>query len=106
MSLLSIRWPNSIWHIATLFRCFSQTFLLRTNNSPEPVRLPGHFVPEPSAHDDYVWVPEFDLHDREVEGYTYYLHPSDGAKCYRLVQRGKHVSHEYLMATPKRRMAA
>lgn len=73
---------------------------------PEPVRLPAHYVPEPSASVQYVWVPEFDLSDRQEQGYTYYLHPATGATCYRRVQRGNHVSHEFLMAVPRTRIAA
>lgn len=74
--------------------------------SAEPVRISGDFKPEPRAGYSYVWVPEYDLGEREAEGFTYYLRPSDGARCYRRVQRGKHVSNEFLMAPPKRQLAA
>ncbi|MCG3202544.1 MAG: hypothetical protein NFCOHLIN_02427 [Gammaproteobacteria bacterium] len=104
------RLSQSLYRIVTALTMAVRRALLRggvhASRTPEPVRLPAHFVPDPSARDRYVWVPEYDLGDRQEEGYAYYLHPASGATCYRRVQRGNHVSHEFLMVLPARRIAA
>jgi hypothetical protein len=110
MSLPTNRWPNSVWRIinapfASLGQRFLSMFSVRRRVA-EPVRISGEFKPEAHAGYSYVWVPEYDLPEREAEGFTYYLRPADGAKCYRRVQRGKHVSNEFLMVAPKRQLAA
>lgn len=68
----------------------------RSWRPPEPVRVPADFQPEPECK-HWTWVPEFDLQEREAEGYGYYPEPRSGAKCYRVVQIGRRVVNEFLM---------
>lgn len=105
-----VRLSQALCRFVTAMTVMFRRALLRggahASRTPEPVLLPAHFVPDPSARDQYVWVPEYDLSERQEEGYRYYLHPGSGATCYRRVQRANHVSNEFLMVLPRTRIAA
>lgn len=107
MRAFPVRLSQSLWQFVTaLTTAVRRALLPGAARGPEPVRLPAHFVPDPRGYDQYVWVPEYALSERQDEGYTYYLHPGSGAMCYRRVQRANHVSNEFLMVLPRTRIAA
>ncbi len=110
MRAFPARLAQSLWQLVSALTLAARRALLPGYalglRAPEPVRLPAHFVPDPHACEQYVWVPEYALGERQDEGYTYYLQPGTGATCYRRVQRANHVSNEFLMVLPRRRIAA
>lgn len=107
MRAFPVRLSQSLWQfVAALTTAVRHALLPGSARGPEPVRLPAHFVPDPGAWVQYVWVPEYAVGERQEEGYTYYLHPGTGATCYRRVQRANHVSNEYLMVLPRTQIAA
>lgn len=107
MRAFPARLSQLLWQVVTaLTTAVRRALLPASPHGPEPVRLPAHFVPDPSSCDEYIWVPEYALGERQDEGYTYYLHPGTGAMCYRRVQRANHVSNEFLMVRPRTRIAA
>jgi len=67
---------------------------------PEPIQVDGKFVPslfEPSA---CAWVRQERLYEFEEKAYTYYPHPKNGARCFRVTSDGSRPLTEFLMVTP------
>lgn len=67
----------------------------------EPVLVERNFEPEKKEGKSFSWVSEEKLFRLETEGYSYYLHPNNKAKCYRLVRSGNgNQFKEWLMEKP------
>jgi hypothetical protein len=65
--------------------------------APEPIAVPNNFDPHIYQQGDFAWVPDVLVHEKEVEGYTYFIHPNyQLARCYRELPNGR----EFLMRRP------
>jgi hypothetical protein len=65
-------------------------------SEPEPISVAAAFNPQEYEQGHFAWVPDVDRHDKEVEGYSYFRHPNNNAKCYRQLPHRK----EFLMRRP------
>ena len=63
---------------------------------PEPVQVDRDFRPTLYRPEDCVWVRHESISRYEGEGYTYYPHPQNGAKCV----RGYGRESSFLMVKP------
>lgn len=63
---------------------------------PQTVEVDPQFKPREYPPDDCVWVRSESLQRFESDGYTYYQHPSNGAKCVRYFEGDV----AYLMVNP------
>jgi hypothetical protein len=64
--------------------------------APQTVEVDPHFRPREYPPDDCVWVRSESLQRFESDGYTYYHHPANGAKCVRYFEGDV----AYLMVNP------
>ena len=67
---------------------------------PEPEQVDGRFVPAAFPPSECVWVNEGKLYDYEQKGYSYYPHPKNNARCFRLTSHGLHPLKEFLLVQP------
>jgi len=67
---------------------------------PEPVQVDGHFQPTRFAPSQCAWINEVKLYEYETKGYTYYPHPKENARCYRLTSDDMRSLKEFLMVQP------
>jgi hypothetical protein len=63
---------------------------------PEPIHVPANFNPNQYEQGTFAWVRDDSIHQREIEGYTHFLHPNGRAKCFRTIPGHR----EFLMRTP------
>jgi hypothetical protein len=64
--------------------------------APEPIAVPNDFDPHIYQQGNFAWVPDASVHEKEVEGYTYFIHPNGQARCYRELSNRR----EFLMRRP------
>jgi hypothetical protein len=67
---------------------------------PEPEQVDGLFVPTRFAPGVCAWVREVKLYEYEVKGFTYYLHPTNEARCFRITSDGMNPVKEFLLVQP------
>lgn len=67
---------------------------------PEPEKVDGKFVPISFAPGVCSWVREVQLYEYDEKGYTYYPHPKNSARCFRVTSDGKNLFHEFLLVQP------
>lgn len=67
---------------------------------PEPEQVDGHFVPVTFLPGECAWVNEGKLYDYEQKGYSYYPHPKNNARCFRMTSDGRHHIKEFLLVQP------
>lgn len=66
----------------------------------EPIKVERNFQPEDTSR-SYSWITEDKLFRLESEGYNYFLHPRNSARCYRLRSGGHNIRvKEWLMEQP------
>mgnify|MGYP001239210881 CR=1 FL=1 len=66
----------------------------------EPIQVGGSFVAEIYSPGQCAWVSETSLYEYEQKGYTYYPHPKNKARCYRMYPDGRLLLKEFLMVQP------
>jgi hypothetical protein len=64
---------------------------------PEPIQVAGSFVPTQFAPSDCAWINEVKLYEYEEKGYTYYPHPKNKARCFRITSDGMKPLKEFLL---------
>ncbi len=62
---------------------------------PKPIEVSRGYAPRDGTA-EYVWIQESHLHEREHDGFTYFLDEKTGAKIFRMVSSGR----EFLMIRP------
>ncbi|MGZ8984553.1 MAG: hypothetical protein ACXW11_11490 [Methylotenera sp.] len=67
---------------------------------PEPEQVDGRFVQNICLPDKCAWVNEARLYEFEQKNYSYYPHPKNNARCYRITSDGHHTIKEYLLVQP------
>jgi hypothetical protein len=67
---------------------------------PEPIQLDGKFVPSRFEPGMCAWVNEAKLYEYEQKNYTYYPHPKDNARCFRITSDGQLPVREFLLVQP------
>ena len=67
---------------------------------PEPVRVDKSFKPSAFDPSKCVWVREGKVSKYEVQNYSFYPHPKNGGKCFRVTGDGSSTTNEYLMVAP------
>jgi hypothetical protein len=67
---------------------------------PEPEQVDGRFVPTRFAPGVCAWVREVQLYEYEEKGYTYYPHPKNEARCFRITSDGMKPVKEFLLVQP------
>jgi hypothetical protein len=67
---------------------------------PDPVQVDGKFSPTKFAPVDCAWVLEVKLYEYEQRGYTYYPHPKNGGRCFRVTSDGHRPIKEFLVVQP------
>ncbi len=73
---------------------------------PEPEQIDGHFVPVTFACSECAWVNEVKLYEYEQKGYSYYPHPKNNARCFRITSDGRHPIKEFLLVQPRAKKMA
>ena len=68
---------------------------------PEPEQVDGKFYPTIFAPSDCAWVNEVKLYEYEAKGYTYYPHPKNNARCFRITSDGTRRLKEFLLVKPE-----
>lgn len=104
--------PSYLWGAATIgIAWFLSSFfgaagsdawsLLKRKVKPGPMKVSRKFSPEIYAPGDCAWVGDDKIFDYEDNGYEYYPHPKNGAKCFReiMVHSGMK-GNEWLMVKP------
>lgn len=115
MSILPTDWPSFVWGLAIgALGAFFTGFLKKAGEEswlmlkkrlfpepPQPIQVATNFDPVLYEGGGCAWVSELKKHDKEAEGYTYYPHPTAGAKCFRVVRSGNgNLNKEFLMVMP------
>jgi hypothetical protein len=67
---------------------------------PQPVQVASTFEPTLYPPGCCGWQNSYNVHDCEALGWTYYPHPKDDAKCYRIASDGRREFKEFLMVKP------
>lgn len=67
---------------------------------PEPEQVDGRFVPTRFTPGICAWVGEIQLYEYEEKGYTYYPHPKNEARCFRITSDGVKPVKEFLLVQP------
>ena len=67
---------------------------------PEPEQVDGRFIPTSFAPGVCAWVREVQLYEYEETGYTYYPHPKNEARCFRITSDGMKPVKEFLLVQP------
>ena len=67
---------------------------------PEPERVDGRFVPVAFSPSECAWVNEVKLYDYEQKGYSYYPHPKNNARCFRITSDSSRSIKEFLQVQP------
>jgi hypothetical protein len=75
---------------------FRNRYFPEPSPPPEPVQVDQSFQPTQYRSEDCVWARHESVSRLEGEGYTYYLHPKNGAKCV----RGYGQESSFLMVKP------
>jgi hypothetical protein len=121
MSLLPTDWVSFLWGAALTvvavfgagLAAFGNAFLKKAAEDfygwgkikvrpppPEPVEVHSGFVPTRYPPDSCGWIGPHQLVDCEAEGWTYYPHPKNDAKCYRIQSVSGRDFKEFLMVKP------
>lgn len=121
MSILPTDLPSFVWGLAIgalgafftgLFKKLGEESWLVLKGKifpkpPEPIEVAKNFEPKIYEPGSCAWVPELKVVDKEAENYTHYPHPTNGAKCYRVVRSGNgNLYKEFLMAKPDAKKVA
>ncbi len=67
---------------------------------PTPVQVNGKFAPVRFPPSQCAWVNEVKLYEYEAKGYSYYPHPQNGVRCYRVTSDGMRPLKEFLLVQP------
>jgi hypothetical protein len=70
------------------------------NRFIKEVEVDPEFIAHIFPVQNCTWIPEENLANKEKHQWTYYPHPNNGKRCYRLVGEGKFAKKEYFMVTP------
>src|SRR5262245_7173027 len=93
----SIDWSSFLWGIALgglaafttgFLKKFGEDAYMAIKNrlfpsEPNPIPLPAAFNPNLYEQAHFSWVHENEVHDKQAQGYTYFMHPTHHAKCFR-----------------------
>ena len=114
MSLLPSDPVSFVWGaVVGIFGAFGTGFLKKAGEDfyswvknkvnpkpPEPVQVDGKFVPSMFEAGSCAWVRQERLYEFEEQAYTYYPHPKNGARCFRVTTDGSRPLTEFLMVKP------
>ena len=114
MAFLPSDWPSFLWGAAIgTIAAFGSGFFKKVGEKafsalehrlhpkpPEPIQVDGKFVPTRFNPGRCAWIREVQLYGYEAKGYSYYPHPSSGARCFRITGNGSIPVKEFLMVEP------
>jgi len=66
-----------------------------------PIQVDGQFVPSLYEAGSCAWVRQERTYEYEEKAYTYYPHPKNGARCFRVTSDGSRPLTEFLMVKPE-----
>lgn len=114
MSFLPTDWPSFVWGaLIGAIAAFGTGFLKKAGEHafthvagkvnpklPEPEQIDGRFESTRFAPGICAWVREARLYEYEEKGYTYYPHPKNEARCFRITSDGRDRIKEFLLVQP------
>ena len=114
MSFLPTDWSSFLWGMLIgSVAAFGTGFLKKAGEHafsylvgkinpklPDPEQVDGRFVPTRFPAGLCAWVREVQLYEYEQRSYTYYPHPKNNARCFRVTSDGKNPVKEFLLVRP------
>ena len=106
----SVNWPSFIWGLVLGGLAALLTGFLKKAGEdawvalkarlfpaePDPIAVPNDFNPNQYEQANFSWVHENAVHEKQAQGYTYFIHPTHHAKCFRQLPDRK----EFVMRQP------